>query len=445
VTVTAAIILIAIYHWQFTSWGLKAGFTYDDLMNLGRSIQFPIAQVLKELGWFFGSSDLYRPLGELWYRLIYEVFGPSPPAYRVAIQVLLAIDVLLASRFFYLVTRDLLTTLLATLAFSHLPTLAVFYFNTGMVFDLLCFAFYFGAANFYLKRRLAGMLLSYREGAVFWVLLILALNSKEMATTLPVVLLASELTIPGDWTWRRLLPLAVGSICVAAFVFGRVYGPNGIGKLGGGYHTEYTVTRFLHQGKVLLSEFFLQHPKGNGALLFLGFIAVTLVAILVKDRAPKIGLICAVVGVLPIVFLDRGLAAAYVALPGWILVCAWLVVQVFVKLLRTPAVIVFLALFGLLWTQSSNWRIPEDAALEEGRYIAGVMADVRSLNLKPPQGARILLITDPFALHSRWDTTFMFMILFKRSQFQVDRPPGAGLYHAVLTYEDGHVRRLSNP
>jgi len=91
------------------------------------------------------------------------------------------------------------------------------------IYDILCFTFYFLAFNYYLTIRARGLRLKIWQVAVFLLLYIGALESKEMAVTLPAILLLYEALwhAPGRWSWRSvwrwvgteaLPPLVAGAV-----------------------------------------------------------------------------------------------------------------------------------------------------------------------------------------------------------------------------------------
>jgi len=126
-----AVCVIAAYHLSFTPWGLTSGFTFDDLMNLGRSLQYSKASIVRDVVLFFRPSPLFRPWGELWYRLVYESFGFNPLPYRICIHLLMACNVVLTYRVFVLVGGVRSVALMAALIMSYHPELQVFLLNTG--------------------------------------------------------------------------------------------------------------------------------------------------------------------------------------------------------------------------------------------------------------------------------------------------------------------------
>src|ERR1035441_7747289 len=133
------------------------------------------------------------------------------------------------------------TTLFRSLVAYH-AGLSMLYYNTAFIYDVLCFSFYMGAFLCYGRVRAQGRLLRGSETALVMGLYLCALDSKEMALTLPIVLLAYEwIYHPGNgrptaWTpggiarWLRgpgrvMLYCAVLNL---VYLEGRAFGPNAL-------------------------------------------------------------------------------------------------------------------------------------------------------------------------------------------------------------------------
>src|SRR5260370_28814212 len=105
------------------------------------------------------------------------------------------------------------------------------YFNGGTIYDILCFTFYFLAFDLYVRTRKNGAYLTLGKLIAFLALYLCALNSKEMAVTLPPILLGCELIFSNCWTPRaadvgrqwiaRWVALVRSGLMTVAFVFGR--------------------------------------------------------------------------------------------------------------------------------------------------------------------------------------------------------------------------------
>src|SRR6185312_15782495 len=119
----------------------------------------------------------------------------------------------LASLFFYRLSHSRLTAALGTLIFSVHTCMGALYFNTGTLYDLLCFTFGYAALILYISAREKGALLDRRNWIAFFVLFGLALDSKEMAITWPLLLLLYECIYrrrDGNWL-ARLKPIAIAA------------------------------------------------------------------------------------------------------------------------------------------------------------------------------------------------------------------------------------------
>src|SRR5205807_4754242 len=98
---------------------------------------------------------------------------------------------------------------LATLAMSYHQELANLVFTGSFIYDVLCGFFYFAALTYYVRIREKGAALRPGQLVIFLVLYVCALNSKEMAVSLPVIVFIYEaLQCPrlDDWkqfAWRN--------------------------------------------------------------------------------------------------------------------------------------------------------------------------------------------------------------------------------------------------
>lgn len=406
-------------------------------MNLGRAIQVPISTAIADIVLFWRPSDLLRPLPELIYRLTWELFGANPLPLRVLSQVLILFNAALA----FFVVRAIAPIAVAftvALLVAHHPFFHWIYANTGFLFDLVCFFFYFLAIAVYLRAR---------RPSWYLIPLILALNSKEIAVTLPAVLTVWEITRGGRWSWRRAAPPIAGHLIAAAFLLGRVYAPEGIAGASG-YATDYTWGTFAANGSNLLQQFFA--VRTAPPWLFPAILAaLAACAILLREAAAiRLGLAIAILGSLPILFLaGRSLPAAYIPHAGMALAVAASLHGLLLLALRRQAiagVVLFLFAGRWLWRESVRWEPLNDDAVAESRYVTGVIDQIRGLRLDLPPSARILMVEDPFS-DSRWMSTFAFIILTGDPAIEVDWPSegrNRAPYAAILTYEQGRMRRV---
>src|SRR5260370_23801309 len=162
------------------------------MLNLYEAWEKSVLRLLKQNLMFFSSG--YRPLGALTYRLIFGVAGLNALPFRIVVLALMLLNLYLLYRVAAAAASreiGILTALL--LCFS--ASFADLYYNTGTIYDVLCFTFYFSALALYAGVRKQDHWLTPRQLALFLIFYICALNSKEMAVTLPPVLLVYELLL----------------------------------------------------------------------------------------------------------------------------------------------------------------------------------------------------------------------------------------------------------
>lgn len=176
---------ITVYFFTFASPGLHSFWSHDDLANISRVQAQSIATVLRwNLEYF---SPAYRPLGALYYRVLYEWFGLNALPLRIVCFAFLLAEFWLI----YAITRYLtgsretgaITTLLLCFHVNFEPM----YYNSGMCYDVFCFLFYWAAFLYYARIRRDRLYPRWWQMIVIAALYICALNSKELAVTLPVI------------------------------------------------------------------------------------------------------------------------------------------------------------------------------------------------------------------------------------------------------------------
>jgi hypothetical protein len=98
---------------------------------------------------------------------------------------------------------------------------------------LLCFTFCFLALNYYISIRVSGRPLSKKQIVVFLFLYIGALDSKEMAVTLPLIVLLHEaiwrrtgIRPPGRlarWAGKEALPALLAGLVTGVYILGKAF------------------------------------------------------------------------------------------------------------------------------------------------------------------------------------------------------------------------------
>ncbi|HVX65624.1 MAG TPA: hypothetical protein VHA11_03430 [Bryobacteraceae bacterium] len=327
----AAAAVFAYLMW-FAWPGLLAPFTSDDLMNLHSHLQAGAPGLLKGLAMYWSGE--YRPLGGLFYVAIYRAFGFDPLPFRVACFLLIALNLFLLYRFSLLLSGSREVAALAALIASYHAWFVDIYYTTGTVYELLCFAFYFGALTFYIRIRRSGRTLRPREWAVFLVLYIFALDSKEMAATLPIAIGVFELV--SLRAARNLLATLVTAAMAIPYAIGKTTGA-GVITANPQYQPEITWHHFLHAFRLYTNVLFYRESTIRGATVMLLLVVMLELALLARSQTMGYAWCFLIFSTLPFIFLPRYAGFfLYIPMAGWALYASQALVLARDALLRTP-------------------------------------------------------------------------------------------------------------
>ena len=170
--IPVTVIVLLAYYLFFVWPGLRLYFDNDDMMNLYFAWSKPI-------------MSSYRPLGALFYRTMFALVGFNPLPFRIFCITLGAINMGLCYWFAHIASRSHRIAALAVLLFAFHTRLMEVWYRTAVVYDLLCFTFFYLAACLYMSRRKPGVW----RGIGVVLCFIIALEAKEVAVVLPVILL----------------------------------------------------------------------------------------------------------------------------------------------------------------------------------------------------------------------------------------------------------------
>ena len=195
--------------------GLFISLSEDDLMNLRFGASEPIGRLL--LANLFPFTTVYRPMGSAVYVAMFEAFAFHPIYYRaISYGILLLSCVALYQLAKTIDGRVTASSLAAILAAFHSRFLHI-YSEGSYLYDILCGMFFLAAVLFYAAKRKRGPL-SWGGIGVIYLLWAAAVNSKEIALTLPAVLLAYEAIFHWPEAKRNLAtPLALFGLAVGAW------------------------------------------------------------------------------------------------------------------------------------------------------------------------------------------------------------------------------------
>ncbi|HWQ55192.1 MAG TPA: hypothetical protein VN442_16010 [Bryobacteraceae bacterium] len=448
-----AALSIAALFLVFAGPGLRVGFTGDDLMNTYKAWRPPFGEHLRDSVFFWHHSDSFRPVGSIFYRLLFDRYGLNPVPYRIACYVLILLNLWLAYGVLRRVSRSQCVAGLAVLLMAYHGQFWGLYTNTGLCYDLLCFFFYAAAFLYYLRSREHGLPLGWGRVAVWSGLYILALDSKEMAVSLPVVILAYELLDkapewrkPLAWVWREGRVPLVGAALTALFIAGRIGAPLGLPSMQA-YHPVLSWRIYLNRTYHYLA-FALYEPNWLTApIAYIILISMVVAALKWRSLPFRLGVFWTLVGILPVALIpQRGMDAAYVVAPGFALSIAAVLAALAGRARLRHRTTFALTLAALLLIHIKCGRIDFYGLTAPQRQIAAVHDQLR--RYAPfPRGSHILFLRDPLPEHT-WNSTFLVYLMTRDpdvSVHRVDRldeqplPPEPVPFHAVLSWDGNRL------
>lgn len=409
----ACIGLLLAYFFHFALPALRAGFGEDEMMNL-HSYWFPGAlRSIRQNFCFWSISYPQRPAGALYYLPLYHFFLLDPLPYRVVQISILAATIPI---FFYLaalLSGSRAVAFLVTLAMCYHQELANLVFGGSFIYDVLCGLFYFAALTYYVRIREQGVALHAGQLAIFLALYVCALNSKEMAVSLPVIVFTYEALKcprPNEWkqfalrNWSVTVPTLIAGLVTAIFIYAKLNSPYSLAHLEA-YRPVFSWHRFSLTNAHFINELLYDSASGIGRSILVAWPIVFLYAFWRHDRLLQLMAFWVVITPLPLAFIPaRGGAMLYIVLFGWAMIVAGLLKDVIglvgrvlslsaprtvmLRTLTTAVVAVALALFTH-W-QSHRFNRTRDL-VSSGQKSLHVIQALRSLNLQPAPGSTILL------------------------------------------------------
>jgi len=418
-------------------------FAADDMMNLATYFRMGPWGALESQ--FLVWRGFYRPMGAAFYLPLFHWFGLNPAPFQIAILSILALNIFLAFRFaLALGSSDLVAGLTALIVAYH-PGLTNLHYNVDMIYDVLCFTFFVGGLLLYVSIRRQGRFPRWPEMAAFALLYLCALNSKEMALTMPLVLLAYEVaqTLPsvraatGSERFprtRQWLALARRPACLVlltsalalASLYGKKFGVQPIMDRPA-YQPVLSLERYMAFQKASLYDLsgHLARPGWHGVIVF--WALVTYLAWRKPRPLLRFTWAYMLLTPLPIAFLtDRTQGCLYIPLVGSAIFAS----ATFLDAARAAAdflsrepllgrlgrvwILAMLAAGGILfWVNQMRTlkaTVVKPAAAVQGTVTASVIGLLRELNPHVRPRSQVVFLNDPF---SDWDMTFIGTLWFR--------------------------------
>lgn len=427
-------LLILAYFFYFNWDHLWVRFAADDMMNM--SIYWKMAPVRVLLGRFLPWTGAFRPMAGLFYLPLFKVFGLNPLPYHAVMLAILLGNLYLMYRFALRAGCGELQAALATLIVAYHAGLSMLYYNTAFIYDVLCFSFYMGAFLCYARVRAQGRLLRRGETALVMGLYLGALNSKEMALTLPIVLLAYEWFYhpsparrPRELVAWLLGPGRVTLYCGVLnliYLYGKAAGPGSLMQ-SSGYRPELSLQRIFAFETTAMSDLFMTWDTFNWRHVAAMWAIVTYLAWRRPRPVLRFSWFFLMLTPLPLALLEgRGAACLYIPLAGWAVFATVVLTDVAATVARFLAQeplfrrAGYSALFAAIvcvsfffWAQENDYlkrTFVRGAMAVLGKQTAEVLGQMRALNPRVKPGSHVVFLNDPF---DGWDMSFIAELWFR--------------------------------
>ena len=326
--------VLVIYFLHFALPAIGGNFNDDEMMNIFW-YWHPGATKSLWANVLFWTRFHYRPGGALYYLPLYHFFGLNPQPYRIVQIIILTAAIPMVYYLSRCLASSRFVAFLATLAACYHGNLISLVFLGSFIYDVLCGFFYFAALTFYVHVRERSDELRPWQLAGFLALYICALDFKEMAVTLPVIVLIYELLKCHRWSdWKQFIawtrsfaaPALIAGLITAPYIYSRTRGPDAMATWPG-YRPHYSWSNFLKSNAHFVSELFYSEFHSyivSKKVLLVLWVLVFIYAFLRRDRMLRLMAFWVVIVPLPIAFIVpmRGGPCLYLLLFGYAMIFA---------------------------------------------------------------------------------------------------------------------------
>ena len=422
-----------VYFLYFAIPALKADFASDDPMNLRYYWGRGVWRCLIDSVNFWGGG--YRPMGALFYLPIYHFAVLNPLPYRVAVLAIVAASLYFTFRIVEELTQSQAAAALATVIVCSHRLMALIYYNTSMIYDLMAYFFVAAMLLCYLRFRRDGHELTIGQSAWIVILYIAALDSKEMAVAGAAWILAWEVICRRP---PKLLTPGILAAITLIYSAARVIGPNALASQSG-YRLEPTLTRFFTNNLIYANDILRTSAFDlPWKLILLWSVIVGLAAVL---RRREGWWCCAVIftATLPTSFTvwPRADGSLCIPLLAWVVFGAMVMTTVLRRIdlqwLLTGAV-------AILWTFFAipAWQVRAADIMRDHRLTSVVIAQLHQLPKHPEPHSRVIFMHDPFEY---WDMRLIADLFWNDPTLQISlgnklpEAPDLSSYDWVLSFE----------
>jgi hypothetical protein len=451
---------IALYFLWLTRDALHAYFALDDSGNLFRAWYYPLTELFRANLLFFWTSHFYRPMGSAWYRTIFFFTGYDPVPFHIANLTILLANVWLT----YAVSRRLSgsreTGALAALLIAYHPRFAYLYFDTAYIYDVLCYFFYFSTLLFYIRFRVGHRGPNRWELLVCCCLFVCALDSKQMAVTIPLSLVAYELVYIKPslrsrasilrWLTNEGKFVALSSAMALAYSIGQAIGPDSLLK-NPAYQPVFTCDRFTTTSRNFADDLFLQHAKFSFFAVLLLWTTLFVLAWSARSRVLKFSWVFLTFSTLPVAFIDRGAPQYYIPLFGWVLYAATILgvgsryllqratgsMPTWLTNARAPVLFIALGILMFRSYRGTGWPNVPFVSLE-GEMLRNVADQMRVVHPTVNRGSRLLFIDDPMGANDL-DLMFLARMIYRDQNLETKRIKSNGPLDSKVTASADYI------
>ncbi len=429
----------------FSYSGLLAYFTFDDGTTVIACLHLLETSFWRDLLHILTVFTVaFRPLTTLFWRPLYAMFGFSPLPYRIVLHLLLIVNIGLT----YVLARRLEMTrgaaALATLVFCYNASTSALYYDTCLVGDVICFLFYILAAVIYIDGRRTGSPLGWGRIAGVMITYFLALDSKELAVTLPGILVIYEVTYRRQDFGDKRKMLWVASVPAAMLVAGAIYLKVKVADMSHNpSYSPHVTTGFMLKNLGFYLQQLLYLPNNSvspvNACLMVG--AMIAIGALLRSRAAVFGILFFVAALVPVAVIEsRTGYAAYIPYFGLAVAVGAVLSGVFGRFGRFSAVTLFVVMAALLGWAHLVRRMPANGYFEWDKpKLVTLMNDFKRTIPEFPPNARVLLIDKVW--EPDWGPMFLLRLMYHDNSIWVDRPgnmnrpPDLATYDLVVAYQ----------
>ncbi len=436
-----SVAVLVAYFLYFAFPALRGGFRGDEMTNMAI---YWTSGMLKSL-WANVTfwTTFYRPAGALYYLPLYHFFALNPLPYRIVQISILAASIPMVYYLSRCLTSSRSIAFLAVLALCYHPQVANLVFTGAFIYDVLSGFFYFAALTYYIHSREKERPLRPLQLLGFLVLYICALNSKEMAVTLPVIVLIYEVLRCHRWTnWRAFFhwswsiagPSLIAGLLTAVYTYGKTHGSASLTRYDP-YRPKISWDNFFTSNTTFVTDLlYLQHPITPITLLVLWGL-VFIYASLRHDRTLQLMAFWVVIVPLPIAFLVplRAGACLYLLLFGWAMIFATFVIDLITLVSKSRMLIdrgvgagaTTGAITGGVLNSSVRGAATgtaTGAAIRQrcaSAFRIVVIEALKSLHLQPPPQSTVLIRIPENAFPNKWHGVFIADLLWNDHSLQI--------------------------